>query len=240
MCSGAGNCSPRHHSRGVGREGLLNITMEISGVRVGLVEADGVTVAASSAELVREIDQRCAELRKTLTVESLAHANAITAVRAMFRQWGVDPSKYRPSSEALLRRVLRGKKLYNVSSVVDLSNLGSLETGWPYGVYNGAAISGEIHLRLGAAGEKYEGIGRRIWHLEGRPVLADAEGPFGSPVSDSTRTQVREGVSEILTVIYAPAMASDAAITAAAEKQTRRLSLYAGAHAPRMNIIQPR
>lgn len=216
----------------------MNIAIEIPGARVALVEADGVTVAAPSAELVREIDQKCAELRSKFTVESLAEAEAVVAVRAMFRRWGMDPSKYRPSSEALLRRVVQGKGLYNVSNVVDLSNLGSIETGWPYGVYNRAAISGEICLRLGAAGEKYEGIGRRAWHLEGRPVLADAQGPFGSPISDSTRTQVREGASsEILTVIYAPATAPDAAIAAAAEKQARRLTSYTGAQPTRENII---
>jgi DNA/RNA-binding domain of Phe-tRNA-synthetase-like protein len=218
----------------------LNIAIEILGVRVGLVEADGVTIAAPSAELVREIDQKCAELRSKFTVESLAETEAVVAVRAMFRRWGMDPSKYRPSSEALLRRVVQGKGLYNVSNIVDLSNLGSIETGWPYGVYNRAAISGEICLRLGMAGEKYEGIGRRVWHLQGRPVLADAQGPFGSPISDSTRTQVREGVSEVLTVIYAPATAPDAAIAAAAEKQAQRLTSYAGAQATRASIIAAR
>jgi DNA/RNA-binding domain of Phe-tRNA-synthetase-like protein len=215
----------------------LNIAIEIPGVRVGVVEADGVKVAVASADLVREIDQKCAELRSKFTLESLAEAEAIVAVRAMFRRWGMDPSKYRPSSEALLRRVVQGKGLYNVSNIVDLSNLGSIETGWPYGVYNRAAVSGEVYLRLGKTGEQYEGIGRRVWHLEGRPVLVDAHGPFGSPISDSKQTQVQEGVSEILTVIYAPATASDVAISAATERQSQRLALYAGAQATRVGII---
>lgn len=214
----------------------MNIAIEIPAVRLGIVEADEVTVALASAELVREIDEECSRLRRKFTVESLAEAEAVVAVRAMFRRWGMDPSKYRPSSEALLRRVVQGKGLYNVSNVVDLSNLGSIETGWPYGVYNRAAISGEICLRLGTTGEKYEGIGRRVWHLEGRPVLADATGPFGSPISDSTRTQVCEGVSEILTVIYAPATAPDAALAAATEKEARRLEVHSGAKAVRSKV----
>ena len=214
----------------------LDIAIEIPAVRLGIVEADEVTVAPANAELVREIDEECAQLRRKFTVESLAEAEAIIAVRTMFRRWGMDPSKYRPSSEALLRRVVQGKGLYNVSNVVDLSNLGSIETGWPYGVYNRAAISGEICLRLGAAGEKYEGIGKRVWHLEGRPVLADAAGPFGSPISDSTRTQIGEGASEILTVIYAPVTASDAALTAATEKEAQRLEVHAGARATRTKV----
>jgi len=214
----------------------LNITIEIPGVRIGIVEADGVTVAPANAELLAEMDRESARLRKKFTVESLAGASAIVAVRAIFRGWGMDPSKYRPSSEALLRRVVQGKGLYNISNVVDLTNLGSIETAWPYGVYNRTAISGEISLRLGRAGEKYEGIGKRMWHLEGRPVLADDEGPFGSPISDSTRTQVREGVSQVLTVIYAPGNAADGEVKQALGKQSHRLETYAGAITTRADV----
>lgn len=216
----------------------MNITIQIPGVRLGVVEADGVSVAPATVELVREIDEVSARLRREFTLESLADSEAIVAVRAMFRGLGLDPSKYRPSSEALLRRVVQGKGLYNVSNVVDLSNLGSIETGWPYGVYNRAAISSEVCLRLGAPGEKYEGIGRRVWHLEGRPVLADAAGPFGSPISDSTRTQIVEGVSEVLTVIYAPVHPPEATMRIAAEKEALRLDAHAKASATRTTLIE--
>lgn len=216
----------------------MNIAIELPGVRIGIVEADDVTVAAASAELLDEMARECARLQKKFTLESLAEASAVVAVRAMFRGWGMDPSKYRPSSEALLRRVVQGKGLYNISNIVDLSNLGSIETGWPYGVYNRAAISGEIRLRLGLAGEKYEGIGKREWNLEGRPVLADADGPFGSPISDSTRTQVREGVSAVLTVIYAPARATDGEVNEAVENQAQRLKAYGRAEAVRTAVVQ--
>lgn len=215
----------------------MNVTIELPGVRIGIVEADDVTVAPANAELLEEMTRECARLQKKFTVESLADANAVVAVRAMFRGWGMDPSKYRPSSEALLRRVVQGKGLYNISNVVDLSNLGSIETGWPYGVYNRAAISGEIRLRLGVVGEKYEGIGKREWNLEGRPVLADADGPFGSPISDSTRTQVREGTSAVITVIYAPARATDAEVKEAVEQEARRLEIHAGARATRAKLM---
>ena len=133
----------------------------------------------------------------------------------------MDPSKYRPSSEALLRRVVQGKGLYRVSNVVDIGNLGSIETGWPYGCYDRSKIQGPIVLRHGIAGERYEGIGKRTWHLEGRPVLADLEGPFGSPISDSTRSMITEAAREILIVIYAPSSASDASVTAATDRPDR-------------------
>lgn len=207
----------------------MEIAIQIPGVRLGIVESDSVAVAPADAALVREMDEVCEMLRKRFTVESLAEYEPILAVRAMFRGWGLDPSKYRPSAEALLRRVVQGKGLYHVCNVVDAGNLGSIETGWPYGIYNRAAIQGEVCLRLGAQSEKYEGIGRLVWHLEGRPALADALGPFGSPISDSTRTQVTEAAREILAVIYAPANAPIAAIKAAAENLAHRLEIHASA-----------
>ncbi|MHB8525107.1 MAG: B3/B4 domain-containing protein [Candidatus Acidiferrales bacterium] len=215
----------------------VKIEMQLPGVRIGIVDADGVTVGTSSAELVREMDEQCARLRQKFTLESLAGTESVILVRAMFRRWGVDASKYRPSSEALLRRVIQGKGLYRVCNIVDLTNLGSVESGWPYGVYNRAQIFPPVSLRLGAADERYEGIGKRVWHLADRPVLADAKGPFGSPISDSTRTQIGEGVAETLTVIYAPAGTSDAAIEEAVEKQAARLSAFGSAIQARTQII---
>ena len=150
---------------------------------------------------------------------------AVRAVRGMFRAWGIDPARYRPSSEALLRRVAQGKGLYRVSNVVDAGNLGSLETGWPYGIYNRALISGPVIFREGLQSETYEGIGKKTWHLAGRPVLADSGGAFGSPISDSTRTMVTEAARDILAVIYAPASAPRPKIEQALADLARRLEI---------------
>jgi len=207
----------------------VDISIQIPGVRLGIVECDGLTVAPAGTALVREMDEVCAAIRQKFTLESLAQYEPILAVRAMFRTWGLDPSKYRPSAETLLRRVVQGKGLYHVCNVVDAGNLGSIETAWPYGVYDRAAIQGQVDLRLGAESEKYEGIGRRVWQLAGRPVLADSLGPFGSPISDSTRTQVTEAAREILAVIYAPATGSAQSVRAAAEKLAHRLEIHASA-----------
>lgn len=207
----------------------MNIEIELPGVRLGVIEADGVAVTPSGPQLIREMDALCARLRQQFTIESLVGSDSIISVRAMFRAWGVDPSKYRPSSEALSRRIVQGKGLYQVSNIVDLTNFSSVESGWPYGVYNRSRISSAVTLRLGAPGECYEGIGKRVWHLADRPVLADAMGPFGSPISDSTRTQIADGVAEVLTVIYAPASASDAALEEAMKRQAARLSAFASA-----------
>jgi len=214
----------------------MEIGVELPGVRLGLIEADGVRPAPHDAELARLLSEVCEQKRQEFTLESLAEAEATRAVRAMFRAWGVDPSKYRPSSEALVRRVVQGKGLYRVSTVVDIANLGSIETGWPYGCYDRSLIRGPIVFRAGGTGETYEGIGKRSWHLAGKPVLADAEGPFGSPISDSTRTMMTPSAHDVLAVIYAPSSAPSIAIDRALARLGERLSHYAGALAVRSRI----
>jgi len=215
----------------------LRIAIRLAGVRLATVRAENAAVEPACEELIREIEETCANLRAKLNLETLAHAEAIVAVRKMFRGWGLDPSKYRPSSEALLRRVVAGKGIYSISNVVDLTNLGSIETGWPFGVYDAAAIAGEVCFRPGVTGESYEGIGRRVWDLTGRPALADGKGPFGSPISDSRRTQITEDTKDVLTVLYAPASASIESLTAAAEKQALRLQKYAGARNSEAEVV---
>src|SRR5271163_1845824 len=211
----------------------MDIEIKLPGVKLGIVEGHGVAVKALHPDLTKLLDEVCVRKQKEFTVESLAEAEPIRAIRGLFRSWGMDPSKYRPSSEALSRRVVQGKGLYRVSNVVDISNLGSIETGWPYGCYDRSRIRAPIALRHGAAGERYEGIGKQTWHLEGRPVLADPDGPFGSPISDSTRSMITESAREILVVIYAPAAAPDASIERAMARLAERLTQFAGGQATR-------
>jgi DNA/RNA-binding domain of Phe-tRNA-synthetase-like protein len=217
----------------------MQIQIELPDVKLGVVEADDVRFALVDESLAALMDQVCERKRREFTVESLAEAEPTRAVRAMFRAWGVDPSKYRPSSEALLRRVVQGKGLYRVSNLVDIGNLGSIETGWPYGCYDRSRIAPPIVFRHGAPGEAYEGIGKRMWHLEGRPVLADEQGPFGSPISDSTRSMIAELASDVLVVIYAPSGAPEASVESAMACVAERLSQFAAASATRPVICRP-
>ena len=214
----------------------MDIRIELPGVKLGVVEADDVAVALVNADLAREMETVGERLRRELTVEQVAELDSVRAVRAMFRAWGVDPARYRPSAEALLRRVAQGKGLYRISNVVDANNLGSIETGWPYGCYNRAALAPPITFRAATRGETYEGIGKQTWHLEGRPVLADAAGPFGSPISDSTRTMITEETRQLLAVIYAPASA-DAALQQALDRLARRFEQTAAARATRTALV---
>jgi DNA/RNA-binding domain of Phe-tRNA-synthetase-like protein len=216
----------------------MQIQIELPDVKLGVVEADAVRFALVDQSLVTLMDEVCERKRREFTVEGLAEADSTQAVRAMFRSWGVDPSKYRPSSEALLRRVVQGKGLYRVSNLVDIGNLGSIETGWPYGCYDRARIAPPIAFRHGAPGEAYEGIGKRTWHLEGRPVLADPQGPFGSPISDSTRSMIGESARDVMVVIYAPFSALDTSVEKAMAILAGRLAQFASASATRAVICR--
>lgn len=215
---------------------MAGIRVELPSVVLGCLEADGVRVQPAGPGLITLLETVCGEIQRANSVESLAEAQSTLAVRAMFRAWGVDPSKYRPSSEALLRRIVQGKGLYRVSNVVDIGNLGSIETGWPYGLYDRRKIAPPVAFRHGATGEMYEGIGKRMWHLAARPVLADSNGPFGSPISDSTRTMITESAHDILAVIYAPATASHESIERALTTLGERLTAFAAARTIRSGI----
>ena len=128
----------------------------------------------------------------------------VAAVRTMYRRVGLDPTKTRPSSEALLRRVRKGDTLPRINSMVDVCNWCSLEFQLPYGLYDAGRIEGDVTLRLGAEGESYAGIRKDDVHVAGRITLADQRGPFGNPTSDSARTMVTTATTRALLVVFAP------------------------------------
>jgi DNA/RNA-binding domain of Phe-tRNA-synthetase-like protein len=216
----------------------MEIQIKLPGVKLGVVGAQDVHVEAQHAELTKLLDEVCTRKQKEFTVERLAEADSIRDIRALFRGWGMDPSKYRPASEALLRRVVQGKGLYRVSNVVDIGNLVSIETGWPLGCYDQSRISEPVELRHGLAGENYEGIGKKNWNLEGRPALADPSGPFGSPISDSTRTMITDSAKNVLIVIYVPEKSPDASAEFAMKRLCERLTAFAGAHTTTSTICR--
>jgi len=129
----------------------------------------------------------------------------VAAVRTMYKRVGLDPTKTRPSSEALLRRVRKGDPLPRINTLVDVCNWCSLEFQLPYGLYDAAHVEGDIELRLGREGESYPGIRKDDVHVAGRLTLADARGPFGNPTSDSARTMVTTATTSAIVVVFAPA-----------------------------------
>jgi DNA/RNA-binding domain of Phe-tRNA-synthetase-like protein len=161
-----------------------------------------VTVEKHNEALWREIDQHLAHLSTTIKTEQINTVPQIAAMRSAYKALGKDPSRYRGSAEALLRRVLSGKGLYQINSVVDINNMVSLESLNPAGSYDLDKITLPIELRIGGVGESYKGIGKDLINIESLPVFADTSGPFGSPTSDSERAMVRLETRKILMVIF--------------------------------------
>jgi len=166
-------------------------------VRPGVLWLEGATVTEADARLAAPLAAAEAAVR--------AHPpEEIAAVRSMYKRVGIDPTKRRPSSEALLRRVRKGEPLPRINSMVDVCNWCSLECQLPYGLYDADRIEGDVVLRLGLPGESYAGIRKDEVHVGGRITLADRVGPFGNPTSDSARTMVTTATRRALVVVFAP------------------------------------
>ena len=175
-------------------------------VRLGCLTAR-VAVRQDDPATREAIADLAARLGAELAEAAVGELPVVAQVRQAFRALGKDPSRYRPSSEALLRRIAQGKGLFNVNNLVDTNNLISLTSRLPAGAYDLARIDGAfetgIELRVGQEGESYEAIARGPFNLAKLPVLCDASGPFGSPTSDSARTMVTEDCRAALLVLYA-------------------------------------
>jgi DNA/RNA-binding domain of Phe-tRNA-synthetase-like protein len=180
-------------------------------VSIRLQEFRGVRVSETPTDLRVQIEELAARLARDFRDVSLSELPTVRAVRTIFHKTGVDPTRYRPSSEALLRRAVKGKGLYFINSVVDVVNYCSLKTMLPMGIFDADSVKLPIEFRPGRAGETYQGVGRDVLNLEGFPLLADAEGPFGSAVSDSVRTRVTPNTTRVLWVTFEPpGLAEDA------------------------------
>lgn len=192
-------------------------------VSLGVLAVEGAVVAETSGQVSAAIDE--AERR----VRSAPAPANLQATRILYRQTGLDPTRRRPSSEALLRRVMRGESLPRINAAVDVCNWCSLELQLPYGLYDVDRISPPIDLRLGAPGEEYAGIRKEVVHVECRMTLADSSGPFGNPSADSARTMVTAGATRLLAVIFAPRHLATAVLDRALDLTSARLEQATGA-----------
>ena len=155
-----------------------------------------------SEALWSEIAHFTEDLRATENTESIKQMPTITATREAYRSCGKDPSRYRPSAEALRRRLLRGLELYRIDTLVDLINLVSLRTGYSIGGFDADKIVGtELCLGIGKKEEEFEGIGRGVLNIEYMPVIRDAVGGIGTPTSDHERTKMDISTTHILAII---------------------------------------
>ena len=163
-----------------------------------------VTNSAHSEKLWERIGEYIERYRAKYTTDSIKEMPAIQATRQAYKKCGKDPSRYRPSSEALCRRILRGLPLYQIDTLVDLINLASINSGHSIGGFDLDKIQGErLVLGIGKAGEPYEGIGRGELNIEGMPVYRDEVGGVGTPTSDNERTKLTAGTTHLLAIMNA-------------------------------------
>lgn len=142
------------------------------------------------------------KFRKDLTTDSLKELPSIAATRSVYKACGKDPSRYRPASEQLIRRMLQGKELYQIDTLVDLVNLASIAYGYSIGGFDADKFVGDtLTLGVGREGEPYEGIGRGVINIAGLPVYRDAEGGVGTPTSDHERTKMTLATTHLMVLI---------------------------------------
>lgn len=159
-------------------------------VKIGLIRADVVN-SETPDELWTEIEEASKRIRESYELSWINKRPAIVANRNLYKRMGKDPNRYRVSSEALCRRVVKGLELYRINALVDLINLVSMCSGYSIGGFDADKIVGDkVTLGVGRSGEKFEGIGRGLLNVEGLPLYRDSAGGIGSPTSDEERTKI--------------------------------------------------
>lgn len=195
-------------------------------LRLGCIEAD-VNVNEPSNELVSEITDKIQQIGQSLAIESISKIPTIEASRKAYKACGKDPARYRLSAEALLRRVVSGKGLYHINNVVDQLNLVSITSGFSIGGYDAGQIQGDVVFGIGQPNELYSGIGRGELNIENLPVFRDRLGAFGTPTSDSQRTEVSLQTRRFLMILID--FGGDRMLDDAMQMAERLLKNYCGA-----------
>lgn len=155
-----------------------------------------------SPELWNEINELAEYIKLHFTAEDIKSKPTVEATRQVYRLCGKDPSRYRPSAEALCRRIIKGSDIYQIDTLVDLINLVSIKTGYSIGGFDADKIKGtSLALGVGRKDEPFEGIGRGVLNIEGLPVYRDAEGGIGTPTSDNERTKITLDTKRLLVLI---------------------------------------
>ena len=153
-------------------------------------------------DLWKQIDLVAAEYKASHKIDEVKNNPHILATRNAYKKFGKDPNRYRPSAEALCRRIVRDLPLYRIDTLVDLINLVSIRTGYSIGGFDAAKIVGDtVELGVGKADEPFEGIGRGILNIEGLPIYRDAIGGIGTPTSDNERTKLSVETTQLLAII---------------------------------------
>ncbi|HAC23118.1 MAG TPA: hypothetical protein DCF91_13685, partial [Porphyromonadaceae bacterium] len=169
-------------------------------LHIAVIECD-VTNTPSDPKLWDEITAFEKEFRSTYEMAQINKRLPIAATRAAYKVFGKDPNRYRPSAEALSRRVVKEMSLYRIDTLVDLINLVSLKTGFSIGGFDAEKVEGALELGVGRVDEKFDAIGRGSLNIEGLPVYRDQVGGIGTPTSDEEKTKISLNTKKLLMII---------------------------------------
>ena len=157
--------------------------------------------SATGNEFWKEMEAEMLQIASTFSIEDINKRPAIAATRKVYKQLGKDPNRYRPSAEALCRRIIRGIDIYKVSTLVDVINLVSIRSGYSIGGFDAAKIQGDVELGVGTHEDVFEAIGRGLLNVEGLPLYRDSAGGIGTPTSDNERTKISDNTTDLLLII---------------------------------------
>lgn len=187
-----------------------------------------VVVTNYNHALWHEIRSAIENIKDIVSLDAVNSIPAIAQTRKAYKALGKEPSRYRPSAEALLRGIAQGKGFYQTNNVVDIINLVSVKTGFSIGSYDASQIKGDIIFDIGKKGEPYEAIGRGALNIHGLPVFRDELGAFGSPTTDSVRTMITPQTQQLLMVI--PSFCTILNLNITMNEAESMLTQYATAH----------
>jgi DNA/RNA-binding domain of Phe-tRNA-synthetase-like protein len=209
-------------------------------VMLGVLRLSKITLPEDNGDaLWQELSALSTEMQTNFQGLTAGQIPEIAHARKLYRSIGMDPTRNRPSSEALLRRLLKGKSLYRIHPLVDLFNLVSLKMLTPVGLYDESKISGKsITIRVGGPGEGFDGIRKDRVNVENRFCLADDLGPFGSPTSDSLRTSVQGQVPNALAIFFQHASVPRTRLEQALDLSEKLANRHFGAEVELKTIIQ--
>ena len=212
-----------------------NFARVCPGLKIGIIGAQ-VTNTETYHRLCQKIDYEATRIAAAYKIYEKNTRPAIQATRKAYRSFGKDPNRYRVSSEALCRRIIRGLGIYRIDTLVDLINLVSVRSGYSIGAFDADRIEGDtLVLGVGKEGEIFRGIGRGVLNIEGLPVYRDDKGGIGTPTSDEERTKITLDTKNLFVIInaYGEEMPLDETIAFT----TGLLRQYASAENIRTDIV---
>lgn len=189
------------------------INETLSNFKIGIIHYNNITVSESPQMLKGRLQLFQEQLYFDLEEKDLTDFPGLLEWQLVWKALGADPSRYRPSAEALYRRIKKQNYLSTINSAIDMNSFLSLQYEIPLGLYDADKIRGDVEVAVGTSADRYEGLNNRVNTLNGILVSKDAAGAFGSPYVDSKRTAVTEQTKNALHLFYLrPSMERDTAL----------------------------